>query len=222
MAVEPTDTPSRIGGDMRTGYWQAALAAGAILLGGCAPAASPSARPDPATHTMADGTVMSGESHRHGQHDGGAPDPDPTRPSEAAAMICGGSVADDVARLLSLPAPPDPSSTWDRPMFTCTFHLTEGPLVLAVHDATDPKVGREHFAALRDELGNTDPLKGMYGLGLPAFETPDGTVAFIRDGKTLRVDASELPDGLGADDLSTSELAYAVATSVLACWTAHA
>lgn len=215
---------------MRRTTCLAALAAGVTLLGGCASTESGTAQPDAATHTMPVGSVMAdsemrgghrghgeGHQHHHGPHASA-----PAGPSAAAEMVCGGDVTDDITRILALDDPPEPTSTWQRPVFTCTYDLQAGPLTLSVHDAADPRSGRVHFDAVRAELGETRPLKGMYGLGLPAYETTDGTVAFIRDGKTLQVDATALPAKLGPDDdMSRTELAYAVATSVLACWTEH-
>lgn len=57
---------------------------------------------------------------------------------------------------------------------------------------------------------------------MPAVEDGAGTVLFIRDGKTLEVDATALSGRLGADgDMSRADVAYAVAASVLACWEHH-
>lgn len=55
-----------------------------------------------------------------------------------------------------------------------------------------------HLDQLQASTNGADPMKGMEGFGLPAFQTGDGQAAFIRDGKTLLVDATDLPDGLGA------------------------
>lgn len=215
----------------------AGAACAALLLTGCAsaggePATGAASSDDTgagATHVMPDGTVMSGE--EHGAHDDGGGHEgghdhgeavDSYGPSETASMICGGQVADDVRRLTGVDALPEPSTSWQAPMFTCTFELPAGPLVLTVHDTDDLAEGDAHFEARRAALAPTRELKGMYGLGLPAFETARGTAAFIRDGKTLEVDATALPTGLGPDgSLDQADLAYAVATSVLACWTAH-
>lgn len=215
----------------------ASMAVSAMLITGCASTAAeppPAAGPS-ALHTMPDGTVMSdsemadmpGMTHDHDHDHGSGPDasasPEPVGPSPAARMVCSGDVVADVSRILALDTEPAPTSAWAQPMFTCTYQLRGGPLVLSVHDATDEAAGKQYFADLRTELGDTEELRGMYGLGLPAYETDDGTVVFIRDGKTLQVDATALPDKLGPDhSMSQTDLAYAVATSVLACWTEHA
>lgn len=80
-----------------------------------------------------------------------------------------------------------------------------------------------HFQSERISSTDAAPIKGVYSLGLPAYETKAGIVSFVKDGKTLEVDASGLGgERLGVENSKTrSEVAYAVATSVLACWTQH-
>jgi hypothetical protein len=168
---------------------------------------------------MPDGSTMSDEE----MGKSGNAQPAGAEPSPAARMVCDGDVSADVERILGLDGEPTRNASWAEPMYTCTYSLDEGPLVLSVHDATDAKSGRDHFETLRTTFDDTKDLAGMYGLGLPAYETDDGTVVFIKDNKTLQVDATQLPDGLGPDnDLDQTGLAYAVATSVLACWEKHA
>jgi hypothetical protein len=65
---------------------------------------------------------------------------------------------------------------------------------------------------------NAAPLSGLLSLGLPSYETRSGSVVFLKDGKTLTVDATGLPNSIGPSSLSRSELAYAVAADVVACW----
>jgi len=204
--------------------WLSATAVVLLFLTGCSTSdADAGAEPSPPTHTMPDGMVMDGSEMPDTGEQGAADPSTPVGPSPAARMVCSGDVVDDVTRILGLDTAPSPTSSWAEPVYTCTYNLDSGPLVLSVHDATDAEVGRAHFETLRTRLGDTEELRGMYGLGLPAYETDDGTVAFIKDGKTLRVDATALPGRLGPDRaMSQTDLAYAVATSVLACWTAHA
>ncbi len=147
----------------------------------------------------------------------------PATPSKAAQMVCAGDVKENVAQIFGLEKTPRPTSTWVRHIFTCTYQLSGGPLVLSVHDGTDPHAGRAYFDALRTRLGKTKSLDGMVGLGFPAYETDTSKAVFLKDGKTLQVDASRLPAKGGADGtMSRTDLAYAVAASVLACWSEHA
>lgn len=194
-----------------------------LMLSGCATANDVSAEPGSAKHTMSDGTVMEGETHIHDDgHDHGSGEP-ATGPSRAARMICTGDVVDDVTRIMDLPAEVRPSSSWKEPTYTCRFDLDAGPLTLTVHDATDRAAGMAHFQTRRTSSTGAAPIDGVYSLGLPAYETTAGTVSFVKDGKTLEVDATGLRGrSFGVDaSKSRSEIAYAVAVSVLACWTEH-
>ncbi len=200
----------------------AAIAVLAITLAGCSAAgpstaAAPptSTAPSAKTHTMPDGSTMSDKDMAKMKH---AADPSP-----AAGMVCTGDVPTSVARIFAVDKTPHPTSTWANQIFTCTYKIGGDSLVLAVHDATDPAAGRAYFDELRTKLGTTKSLDGMVGLGFPAYETAGGRVVFLKDGKTLQVDASQVKSHRGADgDMSRTDLAYAVAAAVLACWSEHA
>ncbi|MCH1883879.1 hypothetical protein [Agrococcus sp. ARC_14] len=201
--------------------WIGAVAVAAMLLTGCASAAEPAAPAPEPSHTMPDGTVMSGAEHEghegddaHASHQS-----DVEEPSDAARMICAGQVVTAVTATLRLDEEIVPSSTWDAPMFTCTYDVDGAPLVLSVHDTTDPAAGEEHYAALQSSVGAHD-IDGLLGLGLPSFSNDEGIVSFLRDGKTLVVDATALPEGF-AGDMTQDQAAYAIATAVLGCWVEH-
>lgn len=205
---------------MQTRRWLAATAVATLLMTGCAstaPETQSGANPE-AAHVMPDGTVMSGSEHEdhdaeHGNEHG---------PSAAAQMICAGQVVTAVANILGLESEVSPSSSWEKPMFTCTYEIDGHPLVLSVHDATNQAEGDDYFVALQNSTDNAATIEGTLGLGMRSFSTGEGIVAFMRDGKTLLVDATELPAGLGADkDTTQSQAAYAIATAVLACWVEH-
>lgn len=192
------------------------------LLTGCSNSAADQADAKSSSHTMPDGSVMEGP--KSDMDHGSGHDSDTTKagPSAVARMICSGDVVDDVTRILELSTPPGPSSSWSDPMFTCTYQLADGPLVLSVHDAADETAGKAYFDKLRSKIGDTTTLKGVVAFGLPAFETDDGNVVFLKDGRTLLVDATAMPDAFGPDDdMSQTDFAYAVAASVIACWTEH-
>lgn len=197
--------------------WLSSVAAAAALLSGCTASEAGTAEESSHSHTMPDGTVMDGAEHGT-EHDESA-----SEPSAAAQMVCAGDVVKDITRVLALDEEPEPVSAWKEPMFTCTYDLDAGPLVLSVHDATDPTSGRAYFTSLRSRLGDVERLAGMTSFGLPAYETSDGSVVFLRDGKTLHVDATALPADLGPEgSMSPNDVAYAVAAGVIACWTDHA
>ncbi len=212
--------------------WLGTIAVAAVLLAGCgAPSAETQNTPEP-QHTMADGTVMSGAEHGEGMHEGdgthddGKNDADTASmagPSDAARMVCSGQVITNVKGIFDLEAAPEPSSSWTKPDFACTYEIDGDPLVLNVHDATDETEGKKYFDELKASFPNAESLKGMFALNMPAFSTGEGEVAFLKDGKTLHVDATGLSGKLGQDgDMTQNDAAYAVAMAVLACWTEHA
>lgn len=224
--------------------WLGIVAAAALLTTGCAGAAAETPEPAPApSHTMPDGTVMSGAEHEghgeshgdeHGDEGHGAEhegDGDGTHgdaahehegdgPSAAAQMVCGGQVDTAAAAILALEGDVEPASSWEAPMFTCSYDVDGAPVVLTVHDVTDAGAGQAHFDALQTTL-RAEEIEGMLGLGLPSFSTGDGVVGFLRDGKTLTVDATALPDGFGDGARTQDQAAYALASAVLTCWVEH-
>ncbi|WP_405217027.1 hypothetical protein [Agrococcus sp. Ld7] len=217
--------------------WLGTIAIAAMLMTGCAATtAAPAEAPSPApSHTMPDGTVMDGAEHgAHGDAEATHTMPDGTvmegaehgahaasdaEPSEAARMICDGQVATAVASTFRLDDEVTPTSSWDAPQFTCTYDIDGAPLVLTVHDTTDAAAGEEHYDELQRSL-QADDIEGLLGLGLPSFSDDEGRVAFLRDGKTLVVDATALPEGF-AGEMTRSEASYAIATAVLGCWVEH-
>jgi hypothetical protein len=140
-------------------------------------------------------------------------------PSAPARMICGSEVRQAVKLMFGLLQMPSTTHTWSNQIFTCTYALRGGALVLSVEDPADPKSGDVYFAALRSRLAGAQLIDGSENFGFPAFQTTSGNVVFLKDGKTLRVDASGLPDAslpLGASHMAT---AYAIAAAVVGCWT---
>ncbi|MCU1438822.1 MAG: hypothetical protein JWP66_1909 [Naasia sp.] len=137
-------------------------------------------------------------------------------------MVCEGQVLVAVTTIFALDARATGTWAWAEPDFTCTYDIKGEPLTLTVHDVEDPAAGEQYFADLKASLPNVTEIEGMAGLGMPSFSTPEGIVAFLRDGKTLTVDATALPDGLGASGTRNREQsAYNLASAVLACWVQH-
>ncbi|MGH3495357.1 MAG: hypothetical protein ACRDQ1_19280, partial [Sciscionella sp.] len=79
------------------------------------------------------------------------------RPSAAAAMICGSETRHHVASLLGLSSPPSPTDSWTHQIYTCTYRVSGGRLVLSVHDSS-AAAGSGYFNALRHRLGHTQSL----------------------------------------------------------------
>lgn len=139
-------------------------------------------------------------------------------PSESARMVCGPEIRRDVATILGLRTPPPASTSWVNQLYTCTYRLSDGPLNVSVKESGAVSSARTYFAGLRQQLGPTEPLRGLDSLGLPSFETSTGTVAFLKDDKTLQIDATHLPAEVGPQHRQRGDLAYTVATDILGCW----
>jgi hypothetical protein len=198
-----------------------------ILLAGCATASadSPTAaqpKPSSSTSTATGMSMPPGTSMPPGMSMPGMSMPGMTEqaaaPSESAEMICGAEIRGSVATILGLAKPPAATTTWADNLYTCTYHLANGPLTVSVKESGDVAAAKNYFDALRQRLGTTQPLRGLDSLGLPAFETSNGTVAFVKDDKTLQVDATQLPSEVNEQHRQRADLAYTLATDILGCW----
>ena len=142
-------------------------------------------------------------------------------PSEASRMICNDETKGDVAQILALTSAPSTDTSWADSTYTCTYRLDGGPLVISVKESPDAAAARKHFDALQKKLPGAEPIKGLANLGFPAYQTPGGSVVFLKDNSTLHVDGSRLPAALGPDGVTPAAFSYQVATTILACWTEH-
>ncbi len=139
-------------------------------------------------------------------------------PSKSAAMICSKETRAAVVRTFGLKTTPASLHSWGGQTFRCSYQLPGGDLNLSVKDLAAAKPGRAYFDALRSRLPGARPIVGMENFGFPAFETPGGNVGFIKDHKTLWVDASRIPVRDLPAGFSRTEVAYGVAAAVIACW----
>src|SRR3954454_24926721 len=141
-------------------------------------------------------------------------------PSHAASMICSDEIASTVRHTFALTHRPEPTRSWyvNDLLFSCTYPLPGGDLRMSVHDAVDARTGRAYFERLRARLPAATAIRGVPGLGLPAIQTANGNVAFLKDGKTLRVDASHLSRGDLPGGMTREEVSYGVAAAVVTCW----
>ncbi len=218
--------------------WRISLVAAlAVALTGCSAAdktgGAGTTQPTPSEMTMANGMTM-------GPMGSGSPkDASPTMPamtnaadpssgvpgqgsaalpSDSARLVCGPEIGGDIGKLAGLSSAPKGTATWVDHLYTCTYQLPAGPLVLSVKDLTNQASGLAYFRSLRDTLDKTRMLGGLENLGLPAYESTDGHVVFLKDGKTLDIDASALTGGVGRHNATPSEVAYEVGTDVIGCW----
>lgn len=139
-------------------------------------------------------------------------------PPEAARMVCGDETKANVVKILALSGPPHTVDSWKDKQYTCTYHLSDGPLVLSVKVSADDAAAHAYFGALKPSLGSTRPIEGLANLGLPAYQNAAGSVVFVKDNMTLHVDASRLPAAVGPHGVSRNDLSYEVATAILGCW----
>jgi hypothetical protein len=142
-------------------------------------------------------------------------------PSEPAAMICSDEIRTAVRTTFGLKRQPTPTRAWSAGdlTFTCTYRLPGGTLRMSVHDAPDERSGRPYFQRLSTTLGGATAIRGVQALGFPALETQDGHVAFLKDGKTLEVDATDVSTASLPQGLTRQQGAYGVAAAVISCWT---
>src|SRR6185369_15482997 len=183
--------------------------AGAILLTGCGTAATTSPAGSATSAGMSPGMVMP-----DGSVMGAAPGA--AKPPALAVMVCGDEVRGDIAEVLALPAPPPTSATWVDQLYTCTYRLPMGPMVLSVKKSADDAAAHAYYLAQRARIGST---VDTVGLGRYAYRTPTGTVGLVKDDITLTVDATGLPARFGSQGQKRTDLAYEVASVVLGCWT---
>lgn len=205
-----------------------------LMLAGCGGGSS--AAPT-ATHTMADGSVMSGSSMAGMDHSGdpsASSDPSASAesdgmtsdsgggaggPSESSTMICSDEIAGAVRRNLELKTDPVGLHSWSDRLYSCTYQLAAGDLRLSVKDLDAAGPGRAYYDGLHRRLPGASAIRGLANFGFPAFETPRGDVVFIKDHKTLWVDASRLRPSALPSGASRQDVAYGVAAAVIGCWT---
>ncbi len=140
------------------------------------------------------------------------------RPTATARMICGAEIRESIEQTFDLQAPPSGHATWNNRLYTCTYRLPAGTLVLSVKDSLNLATGNTYFTRLQQQAEGAKPLRGLLAFGLPSYETADGTVVFLKDGKTLTADATALPVQAGPGHQSRTDVAYAIAADVVACW----
>ncbi len=202
----------------RTRITAVALALGcALTLAGCANAqhgtsstqtAGDAAAPMAAGMTMPDGSIMGEPPSSPIATDG--------QPSASALMICSAEVRADVTDVAALATPPVSTSMFVNHLYTCTYAMPMGQLVVSVKDLASAAATTTYFTDLRHRLSGA---ANMAGLGDGAFGTPDGTVVLRKDSHVLEVDASHLASVFGKQSEKRADFAYEIASDILGCWT---
>lgn len=201
-----------------------ALALAVPLLAGCGAASGSQSVPvaghhHSGSHVMPDGKTMKDSDMQGMDMKGMDMGADSAKPSAAAAMICSEETAGAVQRGLALGARPQGLSSFSDQLFRCTYQLPSGELRLSVKDLTSEAPGRAYYEKLEADLAPVQPIRGVASFGFPAFQTAHGDVVFIKDHKTLWVDASRLADSDLPKGSTRTGTAYGVAAAVIACWT---
>lgn len=142
-------------------------------------------------------------------------------PPKKALMVCGGDVPTNIRDSLKLKATPKGTTKWSDNLFTCTYPLADGNLVLTVKQSTNDSTARAYFNSRKAAAAKASTLSGLASLGLPAYETAGGTASFVRDNLTLEVDATAMKSVVGVEKTTRKDFAYTVASFVLACWREH-
>lgn len=141
-------------------------------------------------------------------------------PSQAATMVCSDEAKQNVKDILALPVVPKTTDNWDGTTYSCTYPLTVGNFLMTVTESVNDAAA----AALAQQLAGSlqaPPIEGLANLGLPGYQSSDGTVIFAKDNMTLHVDATALPATVGPHQVTASNFAYELATTILGCWTEH-
>jgi hypothetical protein len=139
-------------------------------------------------------------------------------PPDRASMVCGPEISGEVTQILDLAETPHTESTWADQVYTCTYHLPVGPLVLSVNVSDSDAQANSFYDARHAEA---PAAEDVVGLGERAFGSGNGDVTVVKDDMTLTVDATGLPEVFGANGQKRTALAFTVAAEVLGCWTEH-
>jgi hypothetical protein len=139
----------------------------------------------------------------------------PTPPA-SAQMICSDEIRSQVKGALGLDSTPTPQSSWADHVYTCTYAVPLGTLVLAVTVAPSVDAAGAQLDALRAQAGAADPEEGF---GERAYSAPGGVLVAVKDNLVLTVDATALPDDLGAGHQRRIDVVRLLAAGVFACWT---
>jgi hypothetical protein len=141
-------------------------------------------------------------------------------PTPTASMTCGDEIRAAVQHTLELSRAPEGIHSWAHRLYRCTFRLAGGgELRMSVKDLDSAGPGRAYFDRLRASTPGAKSIVGLAAFGFPAFESAEGEVVFIKDHKTLEVDASRLTPTDLPSGITREVAAYGVAAAVIACWT---
>jgi hypothetical protein len=196
------------------------LAVGTVLLAGCASSHSgtaPAAAGAPRSPQMTPGMVMpDGSTMGAAKPSEVAAADNSDSPSAAEKMICAAETHSTITKVLGLKAAPTSRSSWRDHVYTCTYRLPMGTLIVSVKQSAGPAAAETYFREHQATLGATEKLDG---LGQGSYGTKSGTVVLLKDNDTLTVDATRLPAVFGDEQSKRFDFAYELASDILGCWT---
>ena len=137
-------------------------------------------------------------------------------PPDAAQMVCSDEIRRQVQGALGLDGTPVPQPQWADHVYTCTYAVPIGTLVLAVSVSPSVEDAGAQLDALRMRLGAADP-EGDFGER--AYSAPAGVLVAVKDNLVLTIDATALPDDLGVGHQRRIDVVRLLAAGVFACWT---
>jgi hypothetical protein len=134
-------------------------------------------------------------------------------PSTAAKMVCEAEAREEVAKALGTTA--TATGSWAAPVFTCTYVLPAGTMVLSVRELTSAAETTAYFTSAQDAATSATKVPEV---GDAAFAVADGSVYVRKDFKVLHVDVTKLPAFFGQPPISRAAAGVRVATVIMSCW----
>jgi hypothetical protein len=179
-----------------------------VVSAGCA-ASRPAAEPAATTTTSTTTSTTVDPSVAAAQY------ASPTPPA-AATMVCSDEIRTQVVGALGLTVQPIPQDSWADHVYTCTYAVPTGTLVLAVTVAPSDDAADSQLDALATQFGAADPEQDF---GRRSYSAPAGVLVAVKDNLVLTVDARTLPDDLGPGHQRRLDVVRLLAAAVFACWT---
>jgi hypothetical protein len=141
-------------------------------------------------------------------------------PSISARMTCSETEIQNAIVLgLDLNGPPQRTSQWVKPVYTCIYQLPDGPLHLSVTEFGSDAAAVHEFKQAKSQYEHDKvPLQTLENFEVPAFLASDDVVLTVKDNKLLRVDATQLPKIVGPLHRARRDLIYLVTSAILRCW----
>lgn len=127
-------------------------------------------------------------------------------------MVCEQEAQNDIAIRIGVTVNQPVAPLWADDTYSCRYSYPSGSFVLSVKEFPDVAAAAAYLDSARD------PHTAVSGLGDAAFTVPGASVFVRKDTKVLHVDAGALPDPFGRPPVSRAEVARAIATVIMGCW----